>query len=111
MALIAGASVQAALPKANEYKSTDWLFRSTAHHNLSGGALNYGHHSSFLGDVTMDDSSHSVYLAGTNWVGFSDKTSNGGSCSGSALTLLQGECNNLDTSHPGKRIKCVRNIG
>jgi hypothetical protein len=79
-------------------------------HFPSSGALNYGHHSAFLGDVTMDDSSHSVYLAGANWVGFSDKTSNGGKCSGSALTVLQGECNNLDTAHPGKRIKCVRNI-
>ncbi|KAJ5747856.1 uncharacterized protein N7511_009552 [Penicillium nucicola] len=102
IALIASGAipvVQGALPKANEYKSSD-----------CSGALNYGHHSALLKDVTMDDTTHSVYLAGANWVGFSDKTGNGGSCSGSALTVLQGECNNLDTAHPGKRIKCVRNI-
>ncbi|KAL1863176.1 hypothetical protein Plec18170_000006 [Paecilomyces lecythidis] len=98
-ALVASATVQAALPKANEYKSTD-----------CSGPINFGHHSAFLRDVTMDDTSHSVYLAGANWVGFSDKTKNGGSCSGTALTVLDGQCNNLDTAHPGKRVKCVRNI-
>ncbi|KAJ9212948.1 hypothetical protein DTO166G4_5452 [Paecilomyces variotii] len=99
-ALMAGVTVHAALPKANEYKSGD-----------CSGPINFGHHSILLRDVTMDDTSHSVYLAGTNWVGYSDKTGNGGSCTGAALRILNGKCNNLDTADPGTRIRCVRNIG
>ncbi|KAJ5899965.1 hypothetical protein N7495_004709 [Penicillium taxi] len=55
-----------------------------AHHNHSSGALNYGHYSVLLDDITMDDSTHSIYLAGTNWAEFSGKTSNDGKCSGTA---------------------------
>ncbi|GAD94196.1 small secreted protein [Paecilomyces variotii No. 5] len=97
-ALVASTTVQAAVPKANEYKSTD-----------CSGPINYGHHALELGDVTMDDTSHSVYLAGASWIGYSDKTGNGGSCTGTALGLMAQQCNDLDTVYP-ERVKCVRNI-
>ncbi|KAF6820481.1 small secreted protein [Colletotrichum sojae] len=101
LACFAGFS-SAAKRKANEYKSGD-----------CSGALNYGHHSDFLGDVTMDDSSNSVYLANTNvqsnWEFWDGKTRNGGSCGGVKLGLAPHmECNNLNDAYPGKRVRCVR---
>jgi hypothetical protein len=61
----------------------------------------------------MDDSSHSVYLAGygqTTWEAWDSKTGNGGGCTGVSLGLFpQLECNNLDTTF-SSRIKCVRFI-
>ncbi|ROW15710.1 hypothetical protein VPNG_02131 [Cytospora leucostoma] len=91
------ALTQADTPKANEYTSTD-----------CSGTINYPHHSSSLIDVTMDDSSQSVYLAGGEWSGFSDKTSDGGSCYGDSIRLY-GACNPLAQSVGGSdRIKCVR---
>lgn len=78
------------------------------HGKFSSGTLNYGHHSSGLIDVTMDDTSHSVYLAGGDWSGFSEKTSDGGSCYGDFIRLY-GACNALDQTVGGSnRIKCVR---
>ena len=84
-------------PKANEYKSSD-----------CSGPINYPHVSDALFDVTMDDSSHSVYLATCCkvWHAWSSKSEDGGECRGELLGELPGECVNLDTwAH--KRIKCV----
>ncbi|KAJ5773222.1 hypothetical protein N7457_008118 [Penicillium paradoxum] len=97
-ALIAATSVQAAWPKANEYRSTN-----------CGGSLNYGHHSLTLTDVTMDDTTGSVYLSGAHWMGYSDKTSNGGKCSGSALGVMNDKCNALNSKF-SRRVKCVRRV-
>ncbi|CAG1982744.1 unnamed protein product [Fusarium graminearum] len=93
--------VSAALPKANEYKSHD-----------CSGDLNYGHHAFDLHMVTMDDSSHSVYQAGTGWYLFDGKTGNGGRCEGEILgTVISGtsNCLDLDNTFPGKRIRCLCN--
>ncbi|KAK7745859.1 hypothetical protein SLS53_002577 [Cytospora paraplurivora] len=91
------ALAQADKPKANEYKSTD-----------CSGVINYPHYADNLIDVTMDDTSQSVYLAGGDWSGFSDKTSDGGSCYGDYIQLY-GACNSLDQSVGNSdRIKCVR---
>ncbi|KUI71821.1 hypothetical protein VM1G_11828 [Cytospora mali] len=91
------AFAQADLPKANEYTSSD-----------CSGTMNYEHHASNLVDVTMDDTSHSVYLAGGDWSGFSEKTSDGGSCYGDYIRLY-GACNGLDQAvGSSNRIKCVR---
>ena len=81
----------------------------------SSGSLNFGHHSNSLGDVTMDDSSNSVYLAnearGTNWEFWDGKTNNGGTCAGVKLGLAPHlECNNLNNAYPGKRVRCARFI-
>ncbi|KAF0324786.1 hypothetical protein K4K61_005540 [Colletotrichum sp. SAR11_59] len=94
------ATVSAANNKANEYKSGD-----------CSGSLNYGHTGVKLATVTMDDSSHSVYLAtGATygpWLAYEGKTSNGGSCTGAYLGDLPGECVNLDNHFSGRRIRCV----
>ena len=79
------------------------------HFLTSSGSLNYGHHSGLLTDVTMDDTTHSVYLSGADWMGFSDKESDGGRCSGFPIGVGQG-CNNLETLKPGYRVKCVRQL-
>lgn len=71
---------------------------------VSSGGINYGHHNANLVDVTMDETSHSVYLAGGQWVSFTQKTGNGGSCHGDMVAVLGG-CNNLDQD---VRIACVR---
>ncbi|KAK5937335.1 hypothetical protein PMZ80_010341 [Knufia obscura] len=84
----------AELPKANEYRDGDC------------SELNYGHHASNLIDVTMDDTSNSVYLAGAQWLAFSEKTGDGGSCYGDVLPAVVAGCNNLDRE---RRIWCVRN--
>ncbi|OBT49150.1 hypothetical protein VE00_00230 [Pseudogymnoascus sp. WSF 3629] len=55
---------RAALPKANELTSG----------NCAPGTGSYEHHSAFLGDVTMNDGSHSVYFAAGPWDYFSGKT-------------------------------------
>jgi hypothetical protein len=52
----------------------------------------------------MDDTSHSVYLACGQWVGFTQKTGNGGSCYGDMVVVLGG-CNSLGHH---VRIACVR---
>ncbi|GKU21477.1 unnamed protein product [Fusarium langsethiae] len=91
----------AALPKANEYKTHD-----------CSGALNYGHHNWDLHMVTMDDSSHSVYQAGTPWYLFEGKSGNGGRCEGKLLGTVINEtpaCLDLDNTFPGKRIRCLCN--
>ncbi|KAK4142234.1 uncharacterized protein C8A04DRAFT_30193 [Dichotomopilus funicola] len=84
----------AELPKANEYTSTD-----------CSGDLNFGHHSDTLTDVTMDDTSHSVFMAGGEWAGYSQKGSGG--CSGEMLGTMEGGCNNLDTGK-AQRVQCVK---
>ena len=79
----------------------------------SSGSLAYGHHNINLGDVTMDDNTHSVYLATetpwTIWYAYSDKTGNGGHCTGALLGNFEGGggCHNLDSSL-SSRIRCMR---
>ncbi|KAL2681126.1 hypothetical protein Neosp_008730 [[Neocosmospora] mangrovei] len=93
--------VSAALPKANEYKSND-----------CSGDLNYGHHAFDLHMVTMDDTTHSVYQAGTSWYLFDGKTGNGGRCEGEFLGQVSGDtspCLDLDNTVAGKRIRCLCN--
>ncbi|KAL9489839.1 hypothetical protein ACSS6W_002116 [Trichoderma asperelloides] len=88
------------LPKANEYKSGD-----------CSGNINFGHHSGDVTDVTMDDTSHSVYLAASGkntWEAWDGKTYNGGGCTGNYLGLVPHlSCLNLDNGMNG-RIRCVR---
>jgi hypothetical protein len=92
-----------ALPKANEYKSGD-----------CSGDLNFGHHSGFLFEVTMDDTSNSVYLSG-QWDAFEEKSSDGGTCTGLWLGDIGqgGGCKNLNDDFDGKkisgaRVRCLR---
>jgi len=88
-------------PKANEYKSGD----------CSGG-INYPHHAFDLHMVTMDDTTHSVYQAGTYWYLFEGKTGNGGRCTGKLLGKVTNDkspCLNLDNTFPGHRIRCLCN--
>lgn len=77
----------------------------------SSGSLNYGHRAGNLVDVTMDDTTHSVYLAanfGNTWEAWAGKTGNGGGCTGEKLGLVPHlECLNLDKTY-FKRIRCVR---
>ncbi|CZT16384.1 uncharacterized protein RCC_02227 [Ramularia collo-cygni] len=100
MAISLTAVVNAAIPKANEYTSGD-----------CSGDLNFGHRSPFLETVTMDDTTHSVYLAGAaadlEWQAFSGKSKNDGVCIGKHLGPLGGECQNLDTVY-GERTNCLR---
>ncbi|KAM0796113.1 hypothetical protein BDR22DRAFT_825553 [Usnea florida] len=88
----------AALPKANEYQSTD-----------CSGDINFGHSASNLAVVNMDPSSHSVYLAGATWSGYSGASANpsGSGCQGQDLGPLPGACVNLDTYFADSRIFCV----
>lgn len=82
------------------------------HVQISSGDLNYGHHAFDLHEVTMDDSSHSVYQAGTNWYLFSGKTRDGGACEGKLLAQVSSDtpaCLNLDTAVNGYRIRCLCN--
>ncbi|OTA62892.1 hypothetical protein K449DRAFT_382191 [Hypoxylon sp. EC38] len=98
-----GSNVLATNPKANEYKSAD-----------CSGDKNYSHAKYGLTFVTMDDSSHCVYLANDwdkrTWQAYSEKTYNGGACWGEVLGNLNGKSHNLDTTYP-KRIKCLLNCG
>ena len=76
--------------KANEYKSSDWCVAvsrgSSLHANEmdSSGPINYQHWSALLNQVTMDDTSHSVYLASPwyQWVAYDAKSRDGGGCGG-----------------------------
>lgn len=78
----------------------------------------YGHNSYGLKDVTMDDSSNSVYLTiGTGLneeqmrlFAFDGKSGNGGYCTGHQLGEItaSGFCVDLNTFYPGSRIRCVR---
>lgn len=87
--------------KANEYKTYD-----------CSGDSNYPHRGSV--EVTMDDSSHSVYLAVPGddqyvWQAFEGKTMNNGACTGHVLgnlTTGADACNNLHKF--GTKIKCVK---
>jgi hypothetical protein len=54
----------------------------------------------------MDDTTQSVYLSGADWMGWSDKESDGGRCSGFIIGVHQG-CNNLEALKPPYRVKCV----
>ncbi|KAM0796597.1 hypothetical protein BDR22DRAFT_866691 [Usnea florida] len=86
--------------KANEYASPN-----------CEGPINYGHRGFLLGlgNVNMDPTSHSVYLAGATWTGWSENSGdgNGGStCGGSNLGTLGRGCRNLDTAL-SSRINCV----
>ncbi|KFY43726.1 hypothetical protein V495_03822 [Pseudogymnoascus sp. VKM F-4514 (FW-929)] len=82
--------------------------------NSAPGTGSYEHHAIGLYDVTMDDTSHSVYLAAGPWNYYSDKTGNGGSCSGDFIGRWDDEshpCVDLDAAgFNGRRIKCVENI-
>jgi hypothetical protein len=84
------------------YSSNELVDQHTLH---SSGDINFPHHSDTLTEVTMDDTSHSVFLAGGEWAGFSQKGSGG--CSGELLGTMSGGCNNLDTSQE-KRVACVK---
>ncbi|KAI8635269.1 hypothetical protein F5Y19DRAFT_407185 [Xylariaceae sp. FL1651] len=103
IASVAGAAVvERALPKANEYISGD-----------CSGSINYGHHSAGLNDVTMDHTTHSVYLNG-KWSLWDQNSGNGGSCTGSQIGSVdypKGACITTDAKswHKNKPIKCVRN--
>ena len=65
------------------------------------------HHSLSLAVVNMDPSSHSVYLAGGTWSGYTEYSPNtsGDGCTGDNLGPLPGGCSDLDT--PAGRINCV----
>lgn len=85
--------VSATNPKANEYKSED-----------CSGDKNFSHAANGLTWVTMDDSSHCVYLANSDWKtrtwqAYSEKTENGGLCYGDVLGNLDGEKHNLDNTY------------
>jgi hypothetical protein len=72
--------------------------------------MNFEHHSYFLKDVTMDDATHSVYLAGSTshpWQAWSEKTKDGGNCQGKYLGELGWECQNLDRAF-SERVRCVK---
>ncbi|KAI1813970.1 hypothetical protein GGS20DRAFT_585984 [Poronia punctata] len=105
-ATTASASVMSARAnrKANEFSSN----------NCAQGTASYEHESNFNVDVTMDDTSHSVYFASGPWYYYDDKTGDGGSCAGNLI----GAWNN-DEDHPcvdldqrgdddKRRIKCVK---
>ncbi|XXG98769.1 hypothetical protein Hte_005099 [Hypoxylon texense] len=89
-------------PKANEYKSADCT-----------GDKNFSHAANGLTWVTMDDSSHCVYLASQDWEhrtwqAYSEKTANGGLCWGDVLGNLGPDEHNLDSTYD-QRIRCVLN--
>ncbi|UPL02927.1 hypothetical protein LCI18_013861 [Fusarium solani-melongenae] len=89
--------------KANEFSSGD----------CAQGTASYEHESNFNVDVTMDDTSHSVYFASGPWFYYGGKTGNGGSCTGDLLGSWNNDenhpCVNLDRrGDDGRRIQCVR---
>lgn len=59
--------------------------------------------------MTVDDTTNSVYIT-RNFIGYSGKTSNGGSCNGDLLVVMRQGCNNINTISAGKRVKCVRYV-
>ena len=66
------------------------------------------HHAASLGATDMNQYSHSVYFAGTEWTGWSENSGdgNGGGCGGINLSNLGGACQNFDHAL-GSRINCV----
>nr|CAC28780.2 hypothetical protein [Neurospora crassa] len=94
-------------PKANEYKDTDcknW---------------NYGHNSFLFYDVTMDDTTNSVYLADgygldsktRGWCGYSEKSKDGGVCQGVNLGRMPEGCVNInEVAKLVGRVKCVQSV-
>lgn len=63
----------------------------------------------YMDEVTMDDTTNSVYMSGTRWgwVGFDGKTGNGGRCTGKSLGRMTQGCNKLQKGD--SRIRCVSN--
>jgi len=76
----------------------------------SSGSINYGHVSSTLESVDMDDTSNSVYLTtGTGhsgWQAFTGKGLGDNQCYGTNLGTIGDGCQNLNTAK-GERIRCV----
>ncbi|KAF4465142.1 Small secreted [Fusarium albosuccineum] len=101
-AVSASAIAPRANRKANEFSSD----------NCAQGTASYEHESNFNVDVTMDDTSNSVYFASGPWFFYGDKTGNGGSCTGELLGKWDDEnnpCVNLNRrGDDGRRIKCVK---
>ncbi|KAH9819778.1 Small secreted protein [Teratosphaeria destructans] len=106
LALSASVSASAILPranrKANEFSSGD----------CRQGTASYEHESNYNIDVTMDDTSHSVYFASGPWYFYSEKASDGGLCGGELIGSWQNKesepCVNLDArGEDYRRIKCV----
>ncbi|KAF3763432.1 hypothetical protein M406DRAFT_262231 [Cryphonectria parasitica EP155] len=102
-----GVSASAITPranrKANEFSSD----------NCAQGTASYEHESNYNVDVTMDDSSHSVYFASGPWFYYSEKTGDGASCAGDLLGNWANDndhpCVNLDQRDgDSRRIKCVK---
>ena len=81
--------------------------------NSAQGTASYEHHSNYNVDVTMDDTSNSVYFASGPWYYYSGKSSNGGVCTGDLLGSWENDtdnpCVNLN-ERPGdsRRIQCVK---
>ncbi|GAB7350698.1 hypothetical protein MBLNU459_g1257t1 [Dothideomycetes sp. NU459] len=98
-ALAAASYVTATADKANEYKT----------HDCSGN-INFGHHPlGGLGDVTMDITSNSVYVAfgqDAKADAYPANTGNGGTCTGSKLGSMHGACNDLFQF--GTKTECLR---
>ncbi|KAI1083386.1 hypothetical protein F5B20DRAFT_577066 [Whalleya microplaca] len=91
-------------PKADEYPTAD-----------CSGEKDYPHSNYGLTYVTMNETTHCVYLASKDWSkrtwqAYSKKTYNGGACWGDVLGNLKGGTNNLDTTFT-KRINCLLNCG
>ncbi|EGU75777.1 hypothetical protein FOXB_13689 [Fusarium oxysporum f. sp. conglutinans Fo5176] len=89
--------------KANEFVSD----------NCAQGTASYEHNSGFINDVTMDDTSNSVYFAAGPWFYYDGKTENGGSCTGNLLGSWANDndhpCVNLNQrGGDSRRIRCVR---
>ncbi|KAJ4246000.1 hypothetical protein NW762_013744 [Fusarium torreyae] len=86
--------------KADEYRGQ----------NCEKDTYNYGHTSNWINEVTMDDTTNSVYFAMGPWFYYSEKTESG-VCSGQLLGSWNdpnNPCVNLN-NRPGdsRRIKCV----
>ncbi|KAK3493975.1 hypothetical protein B0T13DRAFT_513239 [Neurospora crassa] len=90
-------------PKANEYKDTDC----------------YGHNYFLLYNVTMDDTTNSVYLADgygldsktRGWYGYSEKSKDGDVCQGVNLGRMPEGCVNInEVAKPVGRVKCVQSV-
>ncbi|KAF5668359.1 small secreted protein [Fusarium heterosporum] len=103
LSLTAVTTVNAAR-KANEFVSG----------NCAQGTASYEHHGNHNVDVTMDDTSNSVYFGDGPWFYYSGKTKNGGSCTGQMIGSWDNDhkhpCVNLNwrSDQDTRRIKCVR---
>ncbi|KAI1084325.1 small secreted protein [Whalleya microplaca] len=92
--------------KADEYASADCNY------------ITYAHSCFVTRDITMDDKTHSVYLATQDddeqkWQGYTGKTKNGGACTGDFLGDMPVRgCNPLDYTFKKDgawtRVRCVR---